>query len=424
MPRLCLSSEGRDIDRRKVRLILITPFHSVAKNHSFYERMRLTTYFFIPPCVYMVRRSRSRIKGLYIFNCGKMIARKFVAQWVNTVVSGILMAVGFVTECAFAIPLELFDQRLEVLCGTEGDCRRALRSRTTLGSYLGISLRGEGRSYGSLMVEKGELTVKATGSTLRGVYLSWDSDTYPEQLSSSGLGCFDLQQDGASAIILQDFEVKGVCGAATDGSGCSVLVENRVYDSSDPTGQTYSATLLKIPDAKDKSDLLVPFSNLIRKGPRGSARLSCAGAITLLIQPIGYSQFELSIGTIYTNSQHGLTPVPTKAISASTQPAASATPIDVSTAAISNTPLSGAVGTDAVGRTTLSVETPSESSKMIFTPAPLEQYRASSVPTVKPKPSGVTDTALVSPTVGAPAKADVPMPPRHEEEAVYGEVVR
>ena len=357
-----------------------------------------------------------------------MIGPKFAAQWVKTVAFGALMAVGLGTETGFAIPLELFDQKLELSCGIEGDCRRALRSRTTLGSYLGLSLRGEGRSSGSLMVEKGELTVKAAGSTLRGVYLSWDSDTYPEQLSSSGLGCFDLQQDGASAIILQDFEVEGRCGVAEDEGGCSVIVETRIYDASDPTGQTYSATLLKIPDGKNKGDLLVPFSNLMRKGPRGSARLSCAGALTFLIQPIGYSQFELSVGTIYTNSQHGLTPVPTpvstKAIPSTPKSLASATPTVVSTSTPANIPTPGPTRTVAAGRTTISFGTPSESGKTTVTPAPVEHNGASSVQTVKSRSSVAPDPSLASPTVGAPSKAAVPVPPSDEEEAVYGEVVR
>jgi hypothetical protein len=353
-----------------------------------------------------------------------MIVPNIRAQWVKAVAFGALMAVGLLTECVFATPLELFDQKLEVSCGSEGDCRRALRSGHTLGSYVGISLRGEGRSSGSLTVGKGRLTVKAEGAVLRGVYLSWDSDTYPEQLSSSGLGCFDLQQDGASAIILQDFEVEGDCGVAKDEGSCSVLVEARVYDASDPTGQTYSASLLKIPDKKEKGDLLIPFSNLMRKGPRGSARLSCAGAMTFFVQPIGYSQFDFSVGLIYTNSQHGLTPVPTMALPPTPKPVASSIPIAVSTPPQSTSPSPGSVATPAAARTVLPIGTPSVSNTKVGVPVPQSLKSSPAVPSVTPRVPAVKVPALSSPTGEPAVKAAAPMPLANEEEAVYGEVIR
>lgn len=338
-----------------------------------------------------------------------------------------MVASAVVAVCASprgvgAIPVELFDQKSELVCGGDGECHRALRSRSSVGSYLGVSVRGEGRTSASIKVDGDEVSVRAEGTALRGIYLSWDGDTYPEQLSSSGLGCYDLQQDGASAIILKGFDFEGECAATEGSSSCSVLVETRVYDSVDPTGQTYSASLLRLPEGKESGDLLVPFSNLIRKGPRGAARLSCVGALTIFIQTIGYASFEFELNSIFTNSRLALTPAPTRVAAATPAP----------TSIPTNTPSPAATATTRVSPTPL----PAQSPQVIATNggAPIAASEKGSEGSVVPKESSKGPPAQVvvpstptrvNPTPAvAPSKPLAPAVVSDEEEAVYGEVIR
>jgi hypothetical protein len=322
----------------------------------------------------------------------------------------------------WAIPVESFDQKVEIACGADGDCQRAFRSRVTVGAYLGVSVRGEGRKKAVVTIDGDELSVAVEGSSLRGLYLSWDGDTYPEQLSSSGLGCFDLQQDGASALILHDFEVEGACGATEGSSSCSVLVETRVYDSADPTGQTYSASLLRLPEEKGRGDLLVPFSNLVRKGPRGPARLSCVGAVTIFIQTIGFATVEFDLGAIYTNSRLAMTPAPTKVAVVGTPPSptprATATVAAVATSTQERTPSASEKET-VTAVPTMAAGTPGAGNGKVS--APTAHTPGPAVTSVsEPR---VQSIAPVSPET-PPTRAAAPAAVSDEEEAVYGEVIR
>ena len=218
---------------------------------------------------------------------------------------------------AFSFPLEKFDHKLEVTCAADPSCARSLRAKTTLGAYTGIWVRGGDEMRAHLSVSKGKLEVRATGPLISGIQLSWDSDTYGDQLSSAGLNCIDMRHEGGTAIVIEDFELKGRCGADNVERECSpFVVETRIYDSEDPTGQTYSASILRRTNGRESQDLIIPFSNFNRKGLRGEGRLGCAGAVSINVRTDGYREVTLSTGPIFTNSSEPfealvLTPTPT-----------------------------------------------------------------------------------------------------------------
>ncbi len=218
---------------------------------------------------------------------------------------------------AIAFPLEKFDHRLEVTCAASSSCARSLRAKTTLGAYTGIWIRGGDDMRSTLEVKQGSLRVEASGTLLSGVQLSWDGDTYPDQLSSAGLKCIEMRHQEGTAIVIKDFELDGECGGDDAERACPPFtLETRIYDSADPTGQTYSASILRRAHGKERQDLIIPFSNFNRKGLRGEGRLGCAGAVSINVRTDGYREVTLKAGPIFTDSSEPLealvlTPTPT-----------------------------------------------------------------------------------------------------------------
>lgn len=309
--------------------------------------------------------------------------------------SGVVVA-GSALEAA-AFPLEKFDHQVEVSCASNASCARSLRSKNTLGAYTGLWVRGDADMNSSFSAKQGMLEVKATGSSLSGIALSWDSDTYPEQLSSAGLKCVDMRHQGGWAIVLKDFAVNGTCGETT--TECpSFVIETRVYDASDPTGQTYSASVLRRANGREVQDLMIPFSNFNKKGLRGEGRLGCAGAVSIYIRVDGYKDVALRVGPIFTNSSEPLealvfTPTPTSV---------PATPTSVSERPVTPTATPTVAPTNEA--TASAVATPEEA------PAPVETSEAPQAPTL--------GKVVVAP-LGTPEVE----PERAPEEAVYGEII-
>lgn len=306
------------------------------------------------------------------------------------------MVLGLARE-AVAFPLEKFDHQVEVSCPASASCARSLRSKNTLGAYSGIWVRGDAEMSSKFSAKQGVLEVNATGSSLGGILLSWDSDTYAEQLSSSGLKCVDMRHLGGWALVLKDFSVNGSCGDGL-GSCPPFVIETRVYDASDPTGQTYSASVLRRTNGRALEDLLVPYSNFNRKGLRGEGRLGCVGAVSIFIRADGYREISLRVGPIFTNSSDPLealvfTPTPTP-------PAA--TPTSASEQEMTPTP------TPTFGPTVEPVVSVSPTSEALATPAGAE---------ATPEPP-VLDKVVVAP-LGTPEIE----PERAPEEAVYGEII-
>lgn len=312
-----------------------------------------------------------------------------------------LVSLAALSADVFAFPLEKFEHQLEVTCAADPSCSRSARAKTTLGAYIGMWVRGGADTHSTLSISKGTLRVHMRGSLLSGVQLSWDSDTYADQLSSSGLTCVDMRHQGGSAIVLKDFKLKGTCGDDDVERECApFVIETRIYDSADPTGQTYSASVLRRGNGKEPQDLIIPFSNFNRKGLRGEGRLDCAGAVSINIRTDGYRDVTLSVGSIFTNSSEPfealiLTPTPTPV---HPTPTISGNVSDTATRAPTSAP--------AVGATETTVSTP----KLVGNSGQNE-------------PVGVNpEAASVSEVVIAPLNP--PKPHREEEEdTVYGSIV-
>lgn len=318
----------------------------------------------------------------------------------------LLIALGLAPSETTAFPLEKFDHQVDVSCAASSSCARSFRAKTTLGAYTGIWVRGDAEMNSSVSMKQGKFQVKATGSSLGGVVLSWDSDTYADQLSSAGLKCIDMKHQDGSAIVIEDFSLQGSCKDSDGDEKCSpFVIETRVFDASDPTGQTYSASILRRANNRDAEDLIIPFSNFNKKGLRGEGRLGCAGAVSITIRTDGYKELTLSAGPIYTNSTQPLealvfTPTPTSppatptraAVVPATQTAApTVTPAVVPAVALTGTPAPVTEGT----------------------PLPAETASA--------------ETGSQPPTLNrvivAPLGASSPEPEREPEEAVYGEII-
>jgi hypothetical protein len=193
-----------------------------------------------------------------------------------------------------------------------------LRHDGSLAKHTGITLQkgsNDGRVY--LEVDQNESLLGFSGSDLSDliIILSWDGDSNPGVLSSSGLNCLDLTSSHAYALILSEFSFEGSCQKSTGfNSSCpSFTIESRIYDARDPTGQRFSASVLTR-KAMGGSNVVIPFSNFLRSGPRGKGSFNCAGAVTVTLRFSGFVQLKGGFGTIYTNGEEGAVPTPTPQI--------------------------------------------------------------------------------------------------------------
>lgn len=316
------------------------------------------------------------------------------------------MSCAVLPSQAFSFPLEKFDHKLEVTCAADPSCARSLRAKTTLGAYTGIWIRGGDEMRSHLSVSKGRLEVRAAGPLIGGIQLSWDSDTYADQLSSAGLKCIDIRHEGGTAIVIEDFELKGRCGADSVERECPpFVVETRIYDSADPTGQTYSASILRRANGRESQDLIIPFSNFNRKGLRGEGRLGCAGAVSINVRTDGYREVTLNAGPIFTNSNEPfealvLTPTPT---------ALSATPTMIG------------------GGTEVTPSKPTNAPLVDNAATPIPPESAVELPSVT---TGVDEESVMTPR--PPSASEVVVAPLNSpepeeevvEETVYGAIVR
>ncbi len=302
-----------------------------------------------------------------------------------------------------AMPVDRFDAPVEVACSESAQCSGVARAESTLGRYTGIALSRRGDGEVSATVSRkgaGHLTFEASGTSSASMTLSWDADQHTEVLSGSGLNCIDLTREGAYAFILSHVNVDSTCVDEEGASGCpSFGVETRVYDARDPTGQRFSGSVINR-TLTEETDIVIPFSNFVREGPRGRADLSCAGAITMNFRFDGFESVEMEIGPLYTNGPEGLTPLPTAT------PMPSATP--------TFTPEIPLVATEVPAISTSST-----------TPTSVPSVEASSVPAVMSPASTPpsTDEALQMAETPRPQPVVPHIPRDQDEEIVYGEVV-
>jgi hypothetical protein len=267
--------------------------------------------------------------------------------------SALLVSVLSLPLMARAVPLERFETPFQLSCDSDQTCVKTVRSKLILGGSVGFALHRVDRGELKLGVTKeqaGILTLE--GSSVQSLRLTWDGDSNPEQLSGAGLGCFDLTAQGAQAVVIRDLAIEAQCGTGEAPSPCEdVEVEARLYDADDATGQRFSALIQRQSSRRAASELVLPFSGFVREGPRGLARLSCVGAISLSFRLGQPTTVKLSLGPIFTNGAEGLSsipsPTPTMTPTATETPVLEEVAVEASPSVLpesTGTPSGGATG--------------------------------------------------------------------------------
>ncbi len=225
---------------------------------------------------------------------------------------------------ASAAPLERFEVPLELECAHDSTCSKTVRSKFVLGGTTGLVVTGGNEGRAKLVFRQDgqrRLELSGKGESVHSLALVWDGDSNPETLSAAGLGCFDLTASGGTAFVLRDLALTAECAEPGEEGECQPLeIETRIYDARDPTGQRFSASVLRRPVPRAADELLIPFSNLSREGPHGLARLSCVGAVAITFRLSGFKDVKFQLGPIYTNGAEGLTYLPTPTPSPSATP--------------------------------------------------------------------------------------------------------
>jgi hypothetical protein len=298
---------------------------------------------------------------------------------------------------AVAIPIEHFNAPVDLKCESTSQCAAVARSEHTLGRYTGVSISRRGAGSASVSVDKndGSLRFELRQASPVVLSLSWDGDQHPDLLSGSGLNCLDLTQGGAFAFIVSAMSIESECQEGAQGQRCpNFQIESRIYDAKDPTGQRYSVSTMTR-SLPDKTDLVIPFSNFIREGPRGKGNIACVGAISISLRFEDFESVELEMGPIYTNGIEGMTPLPTPTVA----PTQSPMPTIEVEGLPTELPTPGVTSESRV-----STESP---------PSPLAS-RETALPSALSDPQAPIITAPIVPRVPAAVE---------DEEVTYGQVV-
>ena len=311
------------------------------------------------------------------------------------VLVAILLWAGWMAP-ACARPVEGFNSPLDLRCESTAQCSGVIRAEHTLGRYTGVSVTKRGGGSASATIEKndGVMRFELRESTPVVLTLSWDGDQHPDQLSGAGLNCLDLTQGGAYAFVISGMSIESECQGESPGKTCpNFQIESRIYDARDPTGQRYSVSMMNR-SLPERTDLVIPFSNFIREGPRGKGDITCVGAVSISLRFEQFDSVELDLGPIYTNGSEGRTPLPTPTVSSTDTP--QATP-----------------AVEAVSTIISTVTAVHESiTPLAMTPG-VEQVVEVGMPGVVP-----TEVAVIA----SPVEAQVPAA-TEDEEVTYGQLV-
>lgn len=319
---------------------------------------------------------------------------------------------------AAALPIEPFSDRYRLPC-KEGQrvCSGLVRGYYTIGGATGISISKSTDGEVKLEIEGRSdepLSLAAEQVSELALTLSWDGDSNPEQLSASGLPCVDLTRQGGHAFVLPRVSLDYECADGASSPGCpSFVVETRIYNPIDPTGQKFSSSVVtRVAGAA--AELVIPFSNFIQRGPRGSADFSCVGAITMTFRFSGFDELEFAAGPFFTNGAEGLTPIPTATREPTATPTLTptSTPTSSPTAAPSATPIRLATGAP---KPTLVLGVATE----VSASSEVVHARGAASRNVTPEPSPRTES---TPANSAVAQSE-PSVKSDVGETVYGEVV-
>jgi len=295
---------------------------------------------------------------------------------------------------ALALPIESFTSPVDLTCSADKTCSRTLYSDQSLGGSWAFTLFGDKdgktRIYAQ-PAQKGEgatgkLGVQGKGRSWSKLVLTWDGDPNASQLSSAGLGCADLSGRGATAVVLRSLRLSGECSKKKN---CALVIETRLYDGNDPTGQRYSTSVIRRQLDGPGRDLFIPFSSFTREGPNGPGNSSCVGAISIVLQAQSLADASLTIGQIATNG--ALPPTPTQ------------------TPTPTVTPTSTATATPTVTPTPTVTETPTVTPTPSVTPTPVATLTASPTPTLVAQPGILATSAATKAPTTAAAEAIEPV---------------
>jgi len=332
----------------------------------------------------------------------------------------LVVASAGLTTAGYSLPLETFREPLSIECGEgQRECAGVLRVSNALGRHTGISIvKGlEGEVSVRAGHPKGTLKIQAEDVADLSIAFSWDGDSNPEVLSGSGLNCLDLTRGGAYAFILSKLSAEPECLEEVIPSECpQFTVESRVYDSQDPTGQRFSASVMSR-GPMTESDLAIPFSNFVRSGPRGKGSFTCVGAVTITAKFSGLDELDLELGPIYTNGEEGLevplTPIPpTPTSTAIATPSSTSIPSNTEIATIEPSGVPAILAVPDVIATA--------DPKAIRTQTPEVPAQVPQLPTTSASEEQVSTVTAVAAETASPAVKKIKKQP---EEAVYGSVV-
>jgi hypothetical protein len=294
---------------------------------------------------------------------------------------------------------------------------------------------------------KGRVVWGAAGSPAGRLTLFWDGDPNPSQVSGAGLGCLNLLADGATAFILEDLAYSATCskssatestraGGNSSGALCPPLViESKIYDAMDPTGQRYSTSIIRRHYRMSGKDLRIPFSSFTQEGPNGGGHPTCVGAISLTIRADELTKSVVTFGPMYTNGacQTGNCLLPPPFMAEGT-PLGTPTLGPATVVEQSGTPLPSA--SPGVVPATPSGKVPSPVASVAPSAVPTPTARQTPIPKVTPTPTAIErklkdevkkeggENESVSTAVEIAQKEAPPkkLPPV-TEEFIFGEVV-
>lgn len=221
-------------------------------------------------------------------------------QFVFAIAAGVLA--GSFCGGAYALPIEDFATLSRRTYRVYGDVEESYRSNSSIGSLLTIEVpynpRGDRLQFGGPGGEG--FTATSTPTAPLFLRLSWDGESAVRVTSGAGLGCIDITKERANAFLIRDFFFTQSC--IENGYECPFIeVQLKVFDGSDPTGQRYSAGVVRRRVINQKKDLMIPFSQLVREGPEGPWKPSCVGAVTLTVLSVPQVPTTIFMRSLTTN---------------------------------------------------------------------------------------------------------------------------
>ncbi|MCL4686834.1 hypothetical protein KJ059_19005 [Myxococcota bacterium] len=224
-------------------------------------------------------------------------------SWGSSLLAAGLLALA--SPAGAVLPIDDFssDQTLDLLVG-EPSVSGVAPAPAALGGERDLEItRVSGSGTANVNVNggippMGELQFSSefeTETTLRAV---WDGeDGVADQVDVGGIGPLDLSQGGT----LDAFAIEFFADVPT-------TLTLRVYNGSDPTGESWSEATVPVASTGGQfATLEVPFSEFTMSGPGGAADFALAGAISLEVT--GPPSFDIAMNSVQVVPEPAATPL-------------------------------------------------------------------------------------------------------------------